>query len=232
MNNILPFNILFTFLCCHRHGISKAIAWFPRSRAGGRRWRRGRGYSSTSSFSTSTTFSSTFTKSLCFTSSESSTSNNHNWFHYSIHCSSITFRDMRQKKMKADCSSFLSSTIFRLHIVNYFCQCNPSLQTEELEELYFQPLHISHCVHLKKHLGMKMWQKHLYCQELLSDAGILLYAHTFNVYIFILYSYNFHPKFCKSILSFTYLYHMSKDLYHMSKDLYVQINVASLTQRE
>ena len=141
MNDILPFNIMFTFLCCHRHGISKAIAWFPRSRAGGRRWRRGRGYSSTSSFSTSTTFSSTFTKSLCFTSSESSTSNNHNWFHYSIHCSSITFRDMRQKKMKAECSSFLSSTIFsssflsstifRLHIVNYFCQCNPELQTED-----------------------------------------------------------------------------------------------------
>ena len=128
MNDILPFNIMFTFLCCHRHGISKAIAWFPRSRAGGRRWRRGRGCSSTSSFST---FSSTFTKSLCFTSSESSTSNNHNWFHYSIHCSSITFRDMRQKKMKAECSSFLSSTIFRLHIVNYFCQCNPSLQTED-----------------------------------------------------------------------------------------------------
>ena len=107
-----------------------------------------------------------------------------------------------------------------------------SFDWRQCKQLYFQPLHISHCVQFKKHLHMKMWQKHLYCQELLSDAGILLYANTFNVYIFIRNSYNFHPKFCKSILSFTYLYHMSKDLNHMSKDLYVQINVANFTQRE
>ena len=63
-----------------------------------------------------------------------------------------------------------------------------SFDWRQCEQLYFQPLHISHCVQFKKHLDMKMWQKHLYCQELLSDAGILLYAHTFNVYIFILNS--------------------------------------------
>ena len=69
-----------------------------------------------------------------------------------------------------------------------------SFDWRQCEQLYFQPLHISHCVQFKKHLDMKMWQKHLYCQELLSDAGILHYAHTFNVYsseIHIIFILNF-----------------------------------------